>query len=419
MNNVLEHDTAIWKRLKDNVNKSETMGRQAQELWLPIGKDLLELKRKYPSTMDFAYALIEHEIEYNKDDRAALMKIGAMKELRFQEAVELVPSRSPQWFMRAIEKDYDYLLVTSSRDELDFELKENTETVENAVITEEIVETESEEIEISTPEEVKVPAVLEKHKDAEVVLSIYKDRSHTPKSFSSLNKKDAWAMLVEICKTGLIQENEKSITYTDARIFFPSVVWARGQVGTKFLSSFDLSKTNQTKEFKEKVFPVILEKYDEIAERPNIVQGIVNAYWQEKGESEQIEREKIERVQRLQSMPQDESEVVMSGERIWPTPYNGIGEPPNYEDVRNAYRMLMTNLDDIQRPEKNHKSRAINHRFFLKEFWFILSKYFSPEEMKRLEPMWYVMGQLSYAVEKGEPTPHDLIPKRMQNADWK
>jgi hypothetical protein len=117
--NVIEHQTAIWSRLQANCTQEQAHGDAARALWPQIAADMAALRNKYKADQEFGAALVEHGIEYNKNDRAAFVWMGTLKPEALRDAIANCESRSPQHFKTAVESwgDSYYAASVSSREE--------------------------------------------------------------------------------------------------------------------------------------------------------------------------------------------------------------------------------------------------------------------------------------------------------------
>jgi hypothetical protein len=102
-NNVIEHQTALWSRLKQNAEQEQAHGAAARELWPQIAADMAALREKYSADQEFGAALVAHGIEYNAHDRAAFVWMGRLKSEALRDALANCESRSPKHFRMTVE----------------------------------------------------------------------------------------------------------------------------------------------------------------------------------------------------------------------------------------------------------------------------------------------------------------------------
>ena len=90
--------TQRWTTLKANADAYADLHARSRALWRPIAADLAALRAEYPSNQAFSAALEAHGLEFNYNDRAALVQLG--QTLTTESAMDLALALSPRESVR-------------------------------------------------------------------------------------------------------------------------------------------------------------------------------------------------------------------------------------------------------------------------------------------------------------------------------
>lgn len=102
-NNVIKLSSAVWAELKQACDTEAFHHAAARAQWPVIARCMAQLRDDYPSDNDFGKALIEHGIEFNKNDRAAFVWMGKLKPEALEDAMANCERESPQTFRLIVE----------------------------------------------------------------------------------------------------------------------------------------------------------------------------------------------------------------------------------------------------------------------------------------------------------------------------
>ncbi len=114
MSNVVQHQTAIWKELKDWCDREQSHSAQARACWPEIASRMARLRRDYPSNIEFGAALVLHGIEYNSNDRAAFIWMGRLSKQALEDAMARCDRANAETFRREVESWRDPYFSPSS-----------------------------------------------------------------------------------------------------------------------------------------------------------------------------------------------------------------------------------------------------------------------------------------------------------------
>jgi hypothetical protein len=96
--NVTELASAKWARLKSNVDAAIEHRDQWRASWPAIAADMAALRDEYAGDREFGAALVMHDIDFNKNDRAAFIWMGQLDAHVLAEAMTLYDTESPKYF---------------------------------------------------------------------------------------------------------------------------------------------------------------------------------------------------------------------------------------------------------------------------------------------------------------------------------
>ena len=100
MSNVIEMPDTAWAGLKTDVDAMMTHRSAYRSYWPSIAVRMASLRAAYPSDNMFGGALVEHEIEFNKNDRAAFIEMGKWKPEYLRDMMANEDSINPETFAR-------------------------------------------------------------------------------------------------------------------------------------------------------------------------------------------------------------------------------------------------------------------------------------------------------------------------------
>jgi len=161
MSNVSELPTVIWRRLEDNARRSIKNLADGREAWADIAEDMLELRGAYKSDLAFGVALAEHDIDYGKNDRAALIWMGKIERSLLLDAIDYYQHGSPRYLVMAMKE--------SGRFDDPVSLRRETGKAQNLIRN-------------SAPMERNSPSFSEESCTEEVVIAPTEDLHRGPKS---------------------------------------------------------------------------------------------------------------------------------------------------------------------------------------------------------------------------------------------
>lgn len=248
--NVIEHQTALWSRLKENCDKEQSHGEAARALWPQIAADMAALRKKYKADQEFGAALVAHGIEYSKDDRAAFVWMGKLKPEALRDALANCDSRSPQHFRRTVSSWTDeYYQPVSSSNETDPDHSPDSEITEETSSDPANSSTETDAESVIQEQEVKLPRldnrnILFKLAGKEVAEKIFSQWTNinTRRSFNTLVQstkgvktiKRIASLIDDYCTEPTdihvsVLANGKPSNSFSHRLFFPEIPtqWAR------------------------------------------------------------------------------------------------------------------------------------------------------------------------------------------------
>lgn len=164
MTNIIDFETGMSNRLTviaSELHKAHVGQTMAREEWIKqtinVARLMREAREHFPCDRDFSHWLVDNEIEYGKDDRAAYIKLGAETEERLWFVLTQSKGMSVQLIGRDLPDDWGMVRSVTNHEEICATI---VETVETVSITEEIVETSGENNDES--EKPKAKAVIVK-----------------------------------------------------------------------------------------------------------------------------------------------------------------------------------------------------------------------------------------------------------------
>lgn len=378
--NVINHDTKLWKELKDLYENEQHHSQKARELWPEIASHMAELRGRYKANQEFGLALMEHGIEYDKDTRAAFVWMGQLDPDALIDALDLCKSRSPRMFKEKVESwEDDYFKPLSQSAKTTSHSTSKTGAAENMPETPE--ETQIEESQTEEKKEsktVKVPATAAMHgyprADELYALSALQN---LPNQLTKLGKGKGWNLVMECFDLGLLSP-EGADTGGNQKMTGRCVFNLKGVPRTfmiNVLSRYEIDKPGQRKKFEEEVMPFLREHANELIENPEQSMEL----WERdrKARSEALakareeEQKRIEEEKRKRELEKakalGQGELVICGMQIWPSLTPNV-RTFDYEDLRNAF-MIFEDLEMVATVTKpngtenpSRRSRAINMR---------------------------------------------------------
>ena len=333
--------------------------KNARARIMPMARGLLAAKRKYPATQDFGDWLQTSSYrEVEKDDRAALIKIGehgAFAE-RFMRQTALI---SPQTILNAIEDLTPTSYDTKSTHHL-HQLAETQETSTESRPVEQSAVSEKSSQHLQVTPKLKKGHRLSDWPRAEEIISLYqhsKTRGTITRLATLHSGKQVWKLMVQALDAGLLRSNNIVIEAITARLLFPHDVSGRT---ARFLHTYDLTKAVGRKAFEADLLPRMIANKHALLDAPDNIEDILNRARRQQ-QSEQKAVIVAERVNKaLAALPPDESEVIMFGKRMWPIVE---GETIGAYDFR-TLQVAVWKFTDLNRwlYRESPQSRAINIR---------------------------------------------------------
>jgi len=316
--------------------------KRSREEWiqgtLQMARALYTARQQFPSNRDFSIWLLDNEMDdYEKDDRAALIKMGqhleataqilpSLKSISYQlnwieierhvlnvKKTDLVQAEAP-------EPPKEELLATNSDIPVVAETTNSVQPIEEIAVN-------GRELPKSSP--------LWKYERAKEVWALYeKPETRTILTKAVSHKRafgEIWKLILAAADNGFLKTNRTTSSKRDGlalRLIFPEAP-PRGEY-----AGMDLLQGKVRDHVKEVIMPAAIACREEILAEPHRVEDICAQYLQtQKVQArERAERKKIEEA--IKRLPQDQQEIVAYGETMWPcSPYQS---PYDYDQIRAA-----------------------------------------------------------------------------------
>ena len=244
--------------------------RNARARIMPMARGLLAAKQKYPATQDFGDWLQTSSYrEIEKDDRAALIKIGehdAFAE-KFARSTSLV---SPQTIWSAIQGLLSTSYDTNST-------SPPTPTPETPLVIAETPKTDgapAPKQPSETPKPITSKSGFYEAPRAQEIAAKFlnKDgRSVLSKIWKDRNGKQIWELITTALDGGLLVETTRTNISPTLNLLFPLAPFS-------YASRFDLTKPPQRKHVKDQILPAMIACRDKLLAEPKRMREIMAEY---------------------------------------------------------------------------------------------------------------------------------------------
>lgn len=351
VDNVYEQDNAVWSRLRRNVGKESTHMNDARELWPAIAADMARLREKHSADIEFGAALVMHEIEYSKNNRAAFVKLGRILNSALVDAMGLNQTRSPEllakWVKEKAGSDDYYAEIGFRNSETDNQLLPEPEKApEPPAIEPEPMKTEDQ-----TSQKTEKKLITKRKATTKNVLCDHYTNQGWERICNHLPKTSDRKLLAAAVSSGALGESNpiknNSLRFGIREIFidYPLRWRYQGVVGESLIRRLDeiidhhtrcgddLSKGNCNKVAEE----IRIEKI------PTQVKSIYTAPAEPSG------------ISHSEAKPANVQDIVVAGVLIWSeTETKGH----LYEDAWNSYQLFTRMVNDLPHDSRHHWIRG-------------------------------------------------------------
>jgi hypothetical protein len=346
--------------------------KNARTRIMPMARGLVAAKRKYPATQDFGdWLLTSPYREIEKDERAALIKIGANDTFaeKFMRTTILV---SPRTIWDAIEE-----LMPTSHDE------NSTASHEHSPEITPIEPPAPENTATPVPENVAAPIVSvtspvvfskkaltlstfvrRGYPKAELVIGYMLDSNTRCILTSVLPAKrpgPLWALLVECIESGAYGAPvDAAVTQPNIRLLLPWLPWRAAE-----RLRLDITKAEDLVLFRNDVLPIVLANRALLAEHPEQLPTLVSNHRAGRENAARKVREKEKVADAVAKMPTSERTVIAFGEHLWPRVNADHAFTFTYDELCHAAwfsQFLLNNLPPSLAPA----SKAMQSRHLIK-----------------------------------------------------
>lgn len=301
--------------------------KNARASIMPMARGLCAAKHEYPATQDFGdwlHTSAYREIE--KDDRAALIKIGEHEDFaaKYMRTTRLI---SPESIWDAMRD----LLPTS-------EVPNSTSTPPPIPESPPAIAQTHESAESPAPKPTPKTAppitsrssFYEAPRAQEIATKLLDKKARATLShvWDDRNGKHIWELITIALDAGLLVESAHAIKKPTMHLLFPPAPLS-------YARHFDLTNPRQRKQIKEEILPAMIACRDQLLASPDNMATILSAY-QAAQAAQQVAAVKTERhATAVRALPLAEQELVMFGQPVWPRPNGNQGEY-TYDQARAA-----------------------------------------------------------------------------------
>ncbi len=303
----------------------ETLAARIRAAWTRLGEGhaawvagtlelidaLTEGRRAFPSDVLFGRWLVDQELDViGKDDRAALLNIGAHRDLA-QHALEESGLVSYQRIWR--EYLQPRLLNPTKADDLKPESAKPAITAPAAVVNANLVDAHTE----ADPEADRpIPKAWQGRPRAAEVAAIFKHPATRAVIGQLLREKKAgdevWQLIVSSLEQGFLTPTQHlTVTKPSLRLVFP-------QAPRTYANRFDLTRAKDRHSVRAEILPAAMAHRDELRAQPHDLERIVREHQATEQDAVATAQAASKLAVAIGAMKPDEQEIMLFGVRFWP-----------------------------------------------------------------------------------------------------
>jgi hypothetical protein len=274
---------------------------------LELAEALAEARERFTDNGHFSHWLIDKDLDaLGSNDRAALIGMGKNRDLA-SAIIQETNSRSWQLIWR---NEVQPRLTSASKIQVEMQNHEKPASV---------AETEAKAPVETVPSAASIKPVSKRSpfhgwERADEVAATYlaiKARCDLGKIINARGGKEIWSLILAAIDAGFLTATDICFSKATLRILFPSANRA-------YCGRFNLAVPRDRANVRDIILPAAIANREAVLVEPEQLEAIVNAHQQRLIGADQAARKQQRVADALAAMPDNEQEIIMFGERIWP-----------------------------------------------------------------------------------------------------
>jgi hypothetical protein len=326
--NMPEPLDVLAERFRLAYKRSVKSHNEWVETTLEMASALWDARRQFDADQAFSVWLVQNQLdEHDKNDRAALIKMGEHIEL----ARKVLLGTKLTWLRRIWEDELaPRVRELSNPDKIGIEPEKEQKPAEIPA------ESGSGQAKLGAKENETVPVspmakrnpLSQKPRGQEVWLlyNNHSTKSALNKAVTGRNGQEVWSLILEAIDHGFLRPNEDASHTFSARLLFT------GSPKKSSLSQLDLAIPTDRKRVQEVIMPAAIANKKAVLSDPHRIEEIIETYRRTQNLAAQKEAKAREISEAVNQMPGTQQQVVAFGEYLWPTTNDGY----DYDQLRAA-----------------------------------------------------------------------------------